>query len=131
MNRRRLWSGLVDVAALVWVVLFAVDLAVGFDLLAVGAARVRALELALRAMLAVFLADVLLLYRWSEQAPLAFARTNWFYVLTVFPWFRPFRLLRAGRVVRSLRVLTRSRRVGSFLNKARRVLKRSWNRLFG
>lgn len=129
MNRRRLWSGLVDLAALVWVVLFAVDLAVEFDLLAVSDARMRAIELSLRAMLVVFVADVLLLYRWSGQAPRAFVRTNWFYVLTVFPWFRPFRLLRAGRVVHSLRILVHSRRVGSFINKVRRVLRRTWDRL--
>lgn len=130
MNVKRGWSALVDLAALIWIVLFALDLSVTYGLVAIGTSRMLLVGLLLRAMLVVFLTDVLLLYRWSDQAPRPFVRTNWFYILTVVPWFRPLRILRAGRVFHSLRVLVRSRRFGSFLNKVRRTLEGAWSRLF-
>ena len=125
------WSRFVDVAAVAWIGLFAVDVASGQGLLGLSPGTRSAVELALRALLLVFLADVILLYRWSEQAPIPFVRSNWLWILTVVPWFRPLRLLRVGRGVRALRVLAGTRRVGSLLNKLRRTGARLWRKLSG
>ncbi|GAB7095717.1 hypothetical protein JCM30237_28710 [Halolamina litorea] len=129
MDAERWWSPFVGVATAVWIALFAVDLAVTFDVLALAPPTVDAVRRALRGLLAVFLIDLALLYRWSEQRPLVFLRENWFLVLTAVPWFRPLRLLRAGRSVRALRLLARSRRVGALLTKLRRTARVLWQRL--
>ena len=83
----------------------------------------------LRWLLVVFVVDLLLLYRWSDQAPRAFLRSNWFLVLTVVPWFRPLRLLRLGRAARAVRLLVGSRRVASLVTKVRGNVRRLWRRL--
>lgn len=128
-ERRRWWHRFVDAAAVVWIGLFLIDVAGGEGLLALSRGTTVAVRWSLRALLVVFLADVVLLYRWSALAPAAFLRSNWLYVLTVVPWFRPLRVLRAGRGLRALRLLVRSRRTGSLLNKLRRTLTRLWQRL--
>ncbi|MDF9744955.1 hypothetical protein [Natrinema salsiterrestre] len=129
MDAERWWPPFVEVAALVWIVLFVVDVAVAFDLLVVSESLAATIRSVLRWLLVVFLLDVALLYRWSDQSPGRFVRSNWFLILTVVPWFRPFRLLRIGRSIRALRLLTGSRRVGSFLNKIRRKCHSLWHRL--
>ena len=120
----------VDAVVVAWLVLFVVDVGATYEVWSVGEATLSTVRLVLTVMLIVFLVDVVLLYRWSDDSPRAFLRGNWFYVLTVVPWFRPFRLLRAGRALKSLQLLVRSRRVGSGLNKIRRMARRTWSRVF-
>lgn len=129
MDPERWWPPFVDVAAVVWMVLFAVALAAGHGLVDVSAATVTAVRRALRWLFVVFLLDIALLYRWSEKRPWPFVRTHWFLVLTVVPWFRPLRVLRVGRGLRALKALSGSRRVGALYNKARRTVRRYWKRL--
>ena len=129
MDAERWWPPFVEVVALVWIVLFAVDVAISVDLLVVSESLAATVRGVLRWLLVVFLLDVALLYRWSDHGPRRFVRSNWFLILTVVPWFRPFRLLRIGRSIRALRLLTGSRRVGSFVNKVRRKCHRLWHRL--
>lgn len=128
MHTERWWSRFVDLAVVVWIGLFAADIAAEYGSLRLSAPAETAVTLGLRALLVVFLLDVVLLYRWSDEGPRAFVRSNWFWLVTVVPWFRPLRLLRAGRGLRFLRLLRGSRRVGSLLNKLRRSLKRLWHR---
>lgn len=120
----------VDAVVVAWLVLFVVDVGATYEVWRVGEATLSTVRLVLTVMLVVFLLDVLLLYRWSDDSPRAFLRGNWFYVLTVVPWFRPFRLLRAGQALKTLKLLVRSRRVGSGLNKIRRMARRTWRRVF-
>ena len=101
---------------------------VDVGLLSLPSASASAIDRFLRLAVIVLLADVCLLYRWSEEAPTAFVRSHWFLILTVVPWFRPLRALRIGRGLRVFRTLSRSRRVGSLLHKLRRAPKRVRNR---
>jgi hypothetical protein len=128
MDRKRYWRVFVDGVTVLWVAFFLVSLAAEFGPLSLAPGRAVAIDRFLRGAVIVFVADVCVLYRHSGTAPLAFARSHWFLVLTSFPWFRPLRLLRLGRGLRVLRVLSRSRRVGSLLGKCRRVLNRVRNR---
>ncbi|QCS41110.1 hypothetical protein [Natrinema versiforme] len=129
MDAERWWPPFVEVMALVWIVLFVVDVAVSVDLLAVSESLTGTVRSVLQWLLIVFLLDIAVLYRWSDQGPRRFVRSNWFLILTAVPWFRPFRLLRIGRSIRALRLLSGSRRVGSFLNKVRRKCHSLWHRL--
>jgi|GEM_PF-2340365 len=131
MDAERWWPPFVEVAALAWIALFVADVAIGFDLLVVAEPVAAAIRSVLRWLLVVFLLDLALLYRWSDSGPREFVRSNWFLVLTVVPWFRPFRLFRIGRSVRALRLLSGSRRVGSFYNKLRKKCRSLWRRLRG
>lgn len=124
MDIEERWTRFVDGVTVVWIGLFALTLASDYGLLAVPAGTASAVEAVLRSLFLLFVLDVLLLYRWSEEAPLAFTRSNWLRIATAIPWLRPFRLLRVGRGVRALRVLVGSRRVGAFLNKLRRIRRR-------
>lgn len=126
MDLERWWTPFVEVVAVLWIGLFLVDVGVGFDLLVVSESLAATNRVVLRWLLSVFLVDLALLYRWSEHGPRGFLRSNWFLVLTVIPWFRPFRI---GRSFRALRLLTGSRRIGSFLNKVRGTCRSLWRRL--
>ena len=125
MDTQRSWSLFVDVVAVAWLCLFVVDTAAGLNLLGLAESQAGAIRLTLRWLFVVFVVDLLLLYRWSDEDVRTFLRENWFLVLTVLPLFRPLRLLRAGRGLRVLRVLVQSRRVGALSNKVRRL----WDRL--
>lgn len=129
MDTERWWPLFVDIAAVVWTVLFVVDVAALYEFVTLSSSVESAVSVSLKVLLLVFLLDLVLLYRWADQRPRAFVQSKWFLILTVIPWFRPLRLLRVGRSVRALRLLVRSRRVGSFFNKARRMGKRLWNQL--
>lgn len=129
MDAERWWARFVATVTVVWIVLFAVDVAVAVGALTLPKPRAAAVRGALRWLLVVFLLDLALLYRWSDQGPRAFLRSRWFLVLTVVPWFRPLRVLRAGRLARSARLLTGSRRVASLATKLRRTGRRLWDRL--
>ncbi|WP_207587233.1 hypothetical protein [Halomontanus rarus] len=129
MDVERWWPPFAEIVALVWIVLFVVDVAISFDVLVVSESLTETIRATLQWLLVVFLLDVALLYRWSEHGPRGFVRSNWFLILTVVPWFRPFRLLRIGRSIRTLRLLTGSRRVSSFFNKVRLKCYSLWHRL--
>ncbi|WP_049981831.1 hypothetical protein [Halolamina rubra] len=129
MDAERWWPPFVEVITLAWVLLFAVDVAASLDLLAVTAATASTARAALQWLLLVFLVDLVLLYRWADDDLRGFVRSHWFLILTVVPWFRPLRLLRAGRSLRALRLLARSRRVGALLNKVRLKGRSLWRRL--
>lgn len=129
MDAERWWPPFVEVVTVVWIGLFAVDLAATVDALAVSPSLAGAVRGVLRWLLVVFLLDLLLLYRWSDEDPRAFVRSNWFLILTVVPWFRPLRLLRVGRSARVLRLLVGSRRVASLVAKVRGNVRRLWRRL--
>ncbi|MCU4742900.1 hypothetical protein [Natronoglomus mannanivorans] len=129
MDAKRWWPPFAEIVALVWIVLFVVDVAIVVDVLAASESLTETMRTVLQWLLVVFLLDVALLYRWSEHGPRGFVRSNWFLVLTVVPWFRPLRLLRIGRSIRALRQLTGIRRVGSFVNKVRRKCHSLWHRL--
>lgn len=128
MDTEHKWSLFVDLAAIAWIVLFVVDVAVRFDVVALASSTTTVVRGTLQALVVVFLLDLALLYRWADQRPRAFVRTNWLLILTVVPWFRPLRLLRIGRGVRALKLLAGSRRVGSLFNKTRRTARRYWRR---
>ena len=129
MDAQRWWQPFVEVVTLLWIGLFAVALAVTFDALAVSAPLAATVRRTLRWLLVVFLLDVVLLYRWSDDGPRAFVRSNWFLILTAVPWFRPLRVLRAGRAARTLRLLVGSRRAASLVTKLRGKVRRLWHRL--
>lgn len=129
MDTQRWWEPFVEVVTVGWIVLFALDLAATFDLLALSPSLAAVVRGTLRWLLVVFVLDLLLLYRWSEKGPRAFVRSNWFLILTVVPWFRPLRLLRVGRSARLLRVLVGSRRAASLVTKLRGNVRRLWDRL--
>lgn len=129
MDPQRWWDPFVEVVTVGWILLFAVHLAFTFDVLAASASLSGPVRAALRLLLVVFLLDLLLLYRWSDEGPRAFLRSNWFLVLTVVPWFRPLRLLRLGRAARAVRLLVGSRRVASLVTKLRGNVRRLWRRL--
>lgn len=131
MDAERWWPLFVNTIAIVWIALFVIDVAVGHGIVHLPGATKTGIRVVLQAALIIFLLDVLLLYRWSEKRPAKFVRANWFWILTVVPWFRPLRLLRIGRGLRAVRILVGTRRVGSFLNKAHRMGKRLWRRLSG
>lgn len=69
------WDRSVDVVAVVWLGLFLVLVAGWFG---VGSPRPPP-ERVLRALLLVFLADILVLYRRADRPPAAFVRANWLY----------------------------------------------------
>ncbi|AGB30231.1 hypothetical protein C488_05327 [Natrinema pellirubrum DSM 15624] len=129
MDAERWWPPFVEIVALAWIALFVVDVAISVDVLVVSDSFAVTVRAVLQWLLVVFLLDLALLYRWSDEDPRAFVRSNWFLILTVVPWFRPFRLLRIGRSVRALRLLSGSRRVGSLLNKVRGKCRNLWRRL--
>lgn len=129
MDPERWWGRFVAAVTVGWIGLFAVDVGVAVGVLALPEPRAAAVRTALRWLLVVFLLDLALLYRWSDQGPRAFLRAHWFLVLTVVPWFRPLRVLRAGRVARTVRLLAGSRRVASLATKLRRTGRRLWDRL--
>ncbi|MBV0901425.1 hypothetical protein [Haloarcula salina] len=129
MNAERWWPRFVDVAAVVWTGLFVTDMGAAYGHVTLSPAVSAGVRWGLQTLLLVFLLDVVVLYRWSEQRPLAFVRSNWFWILTVVPWFRPLRALRIGRGLRALRALAGVRKVGSLLNKARRTGTRLLRRL--
>lgn len=128
MTSNEWWTRAVDVAAILWIALFAIDVAASRELLALTAAEESVVRSGLWVLLAVFLLDIALLYRWSEQRPRAFVRSNWLLIIAAIPWFRPLRLLRVGRGVLALRVLAGTRRVGAAFNKVRRMGRRYWRR---
>ena len=127
----RHWHGFVDLAAIVWVGLFLVQVAGIAGTVAIGSGTVRLIDRALTALLVVFVVDILLRYRWADQGPVAFVRGNWVWILAVVPLFRPLRFLRAGRGVRLLRSAGGLRRLGSLLRKLKRFGRRAWRRLVG
>lgn len=129
MDAERWWPPFVEAVTLVWIALFGVDVAVTFDLLALPASDAATVRGVLQWLLVVFLLDLLVLYRWSDDDLRGFVRSNWFLILTVVPWFRPLRLLRVGRSVRALRLLSGSRRAGALVNKIRRKGRSLWRRL--
>lgn len=131
MGVQRWWLWFVDAVTIVWICLFAVDIAAGIELISLSKPLETTIRQVLRSLFLVFVLDVLLLYRWSDDDPRTFVRSKWFLILTVVPWFRPLRLLRAGRGVRALRLLAGSRRAGAFSNKVRRMWNRLWNRIRG
>jgi len=129
MDAERWWPPFVEAVTLAWILLFAVDVAAGFDLLAVPSSVASTVRTALQWLLVVFVVDLLLLYRWADDDLRGFLRSHWFLVLTVVPWFRPLRLLRAGRSLRAVRLLVQSRRVGGLLTKIRTKGRSLWRRL--
>ena len=129
MDAQRWWQPFVEIVTLLWIALFAVDLAIAFDSVAVSEPLAETIRRALRWLLVVFLLDLVLLYRWSDDGPWAFLRSNWFLTLTAVPWFRPLRVLRAGRAARTLRLLVGSRRAASVVAKLRGNVRRLWRRL--
>lgn len=103
MDTERTWPLFVDLAAIVLIALFPVDVAAGFDVVALAPSTTAVVRVALRALVVVFLLDLALLYRWADRRPRAFVRSNWLPIQTVVPRFRPLRLLRVGRGVRALK----------------------------
>jgi len=128
MDRERYRTAFVDGVTVLWVALFFVSLATDFGPLSLAPGRAAAIDRFLGVAVIVFVADVCVLYWYSGKTPLDFTRSQWFPILTSVPWFRPLRVPRLGRGLRALRVLSRSRRVGSLLGKCRRVLGRLRNR---
>lgn len=122
MNTRKGWAYFVDGVTVVWLGLFLAHLGAAY--LRLSPAIESTVEHLLRVLLVVFLLDLVVLYRRWDDGPRAFVRTHWFLILTVIPWFRPIRVFRAGRGVRALRALVRSRRVGGLVNKLRRMGRR-------
>jgi len=118
-NAEPYWRAFIDLVVVVWVGLFGLSLASRFGVVALAPATAETVRVGLRWLLAVFLLDVALCYRWSEKGPRAFLRAYWLRVLAVVPWARPFRLLRVGGG--AIRGLMHSRRAGGLLNKLRRM----------
>lgn len=125
MDPERWWPWFVNAVTVGWLCLFAVDAAASAELLTLSGATSGTVRLALQWLSVLFIVDLLLLYYWSDDDIRTFLRSNWFLVLTVLPLLRPFRLLRAGRSLRVLRLLVQSRRLGVLSNKLRRI----WRRL--
>lgn len=124
MNARRWWTRIVDAVTVVWLCAFLIVVGATYGLLSVPPGVLSAADRLLWWLVPVFVLDVGLLYRWSEEDIRTFARRNSLLVLTAIPWLRPLRVIRAGRGLRAVGVLVRSRRAGNALNKLRRLGKR-------
>ncbi len=97
------WRILVDVATVVWLVLFV------FTFLSdppLDSGINNQLGLGL---LGIFVADLGVTYYRSGERPVAFVRHHWLDILMVIPYFRIFRLLRVVRALRVLRVIQQPR----------------------
>lgn len=121
LDVRRWWVVVVDLATVAWIGLFIADIAAAEGLIALTESQESSVARTLGLLLVVFLFDIVLLYRWSDSGPRGFVTANWFWIITVVPWFRPLRVLRAGRGLRAVRVLAGTRRAGSLVNKLRRM----------
>ena len=128
MDRERAWTYFIDGLTVLWVGLFLVSLAIDVGLFSLSSSRTATIDRFLRIAVFAFLADVCVVYWYSEKAPIPFVRSNAFLIVTSVPWFRPLRALRVGRGLRAVRALSRSRRVASLLNKLRRAAKKLRNR---
>ena len=97
------WRIFVDLATVVWLVIFAFSFAPSspFD-----PAIANKIGLGL---LSVFVADLGITYYRAGERPLAFLRCHWLDVLFVIPYFRIFRVLRVVRFLRLLQILQQPR----------------------
>jgi len=75
MDAERWWPPFVEIVTVGWVLLFAVDVAVAFDLLVVSESVVSTVRGALQWLLVVFLLDLVLLYRWADDDLRGFVRS--------------------------------------------------------
>lgn len=95
------WRILVNVATLIWLVIFAFSFASIAPWDTATAGRIGL------GLLAIFVADLGVTYYRAAEPPLAFLRHHWLDVLLVIPYFRIFRVLRVVRFLRLLRLLKR------------------------
>lgn len=96
----RYWRVFVDAATVAWLVLFALSF------LSDSPLDTQAADRASLGLLAIFVADLGVIYYVSREKPLDFIRHHWFDILLVIPYFRIFRVLRALRLLRLLRATT-------------------------
>ncbi len=101
--RAKQWRIFVDVATVVWLTLFVVALTPVSPLDTKLADRLGL------GLLAVFVADLAVLYYRVNLPAVAFVRRHWLSILLVIPYFRIFRVLRAVRMLRVLRLLQQPR----------------------
>ena len=124
MDARRWWTRIVDAVTVVWLCAFLLAVGATHGLVSVPLGVLSAADRLLWWLVPVFVLDVGLLYWWSGEDIPTFTRHNFLLVLTAIPWLRPLRIIRAGRGLRAIRVLARSRRAGNAVNKIRRLGKR-------
>lgn len=112
------WRILVDVVTIVWLAMFFLSLMRWSPLEPAAASRIGL------GLLAVFVADLGVVYYEANLHPIPFLRREWIAVLLVIPYFRIFRIiriLRFARFVRTLRLI-RQPRPGALLRLAKPVL---------
>lgn len=124
MDARRWWTRIVDAVTVVWLCAFLLVVGATYGLVSARSGVLSAADRLLWWLVPVFVLDVGLLYWWSEEDVRTFARHNSLLVLTAVPWLRPLRVIRAGRGLRAIGVLARSRRAGNAVNKLRRLGRR-------
>lgn len=124
MDARRWWTRIVDAVTVVWLCAFLLVVGATYGLVSARSGVLSAADRLLWWLVPVFVLDVGLLYWWSEEDVRTFARHNFLLVLTAVPWLRPLRVIRAGRGLRAIGVLARSRRAGNAVNKLRRLGRR-------
>ena len=88
------WRIVVDVATVIWLVIFAYSFAPGAPW---GNATIEGIGLGL---LGIFVADLGVTSYRANEPPLRFLRHHWLDVLLVIPYFRIFRVLRVVRLLR-------------------------------
>ena len=93
------WRVFVDIATVVWLVLFLRPLLVDdvFDGPVVATLSI--------VLVGVFMADLVVTYRRVGERPARFVRTHWLAIVLVIPYFRIFRIVRVGRALRAVRLL--------------------------
>lgn len=121
MDARRWWTQIVDAVTVVWLCAFLLVVGATYGLVSAPPGALSVADRLLWWLVPVFVFDVGLLYRWSEEDIRTFTRHNVVLVLTAIPWLRPLRVIRAGRGLRAIGVLARSRRAGNAVNKIRRL----------
>ena len=117
IDRAPSWDRFVDVVTVLWIGLFAVDLATSYP----------GLGTILFWCLPIYVMDLVVKYRRAD-GPVAFVKQYWFSILMTIPYLRVLRLLRLLRLLRVLRMA----RVGRVLKtkgiwrKSRRLFRRQW-----
>ncbi len=110
MRRFLAWDYFVDAVTVVWLILFVLGLT----------NTIEGTDLAVKLMLAVFVADLIVKYR-REPDLRTFLRKRWKDILLTIPWFRAFRILRFVRLLRLLKIGLQAEK---FRRKLLRLLRR-------
>lgn len=117
----RYWKRLVDTASLIWLAAFLVSVfSYSAEFVTVTPAILNATDTITLLLLPIFIADLALKYRLSENSR-TFLKKHWLAVIYVVPYFRIFKVLKFVRIAGIIRLNTLPRTWGVLLNAAKAV----------